>query len=326
MRKRPVPADPGRDETRLGWEPAITRPDPMTAEEWQAWTDFDPAEDTGPETWLDEEDYLPPDADLTEAELAEIAEATVLAAPVTADDLDPAGVARVLAAQAAAASARRRGPGQPGSARLRAGESSSAAAAFGTGQCLDVMPACADLAVLADRAAGDDSYRGVSDDELTGLLCAWDRVESHAAARKLAAVAELSRRRPVMEAPSSGQPGGSGGEDFTADELAHVLAVSRREAAGLLTVAEAVDSKLPGTRALLRDGIITVAKAKIIVNHTAPLSGEEAAAAEAMVLGRADHPRVAAGRARPGRHGDRAEEGEGAAGARGEAGPGGAVG
>ncbi len=277
--------EPG--DASVPWEPVITRPDPVSAEEWQAWADFDLAEDADPEMWLEEEDYLSPDADLTEGELAEIAEAIALAAPVTADDLDPAGVAGVLAAQAAAASARRRGPGQPGSARRPAGESSSAAAGFGTGQCLDVMPACADLAVLADRAAGDGSYQGVSDDELTGVVCAWDRLESHAAARKLAAAAALSRRRPPLETSSSGQPAGSGGEDFAADELAHVLAVSRREAGTLLTVAEALEGKLPGTRALLRDGIITFAKAKMIVSHTALLTEREAAAVEALVLGRA---------------------------------------
>ncbi len=287
MRKEPVPVDPGRDETRPDWEPVITRPDPVSAEEWQAWADFDPAEDADPEAWLEEEDYLSPDADLTEAERAEIAEAIARAAPVTADDLDPAGVARVLAARAAAASARRRGPGQPGSARPRAGESSGAAAGFGTGQCLDVMPACADLAVLAGRAAGNDSYAGVCDDELAGVLCAWDRVESHAAARKLAAAAELSRRRPPLETPASGRPAGSADEDFAADELAHLLAVSRREAGTLLTVAEALEEKLPGTRALLRDGVITVAKAKMIVNYTVLLTDREAAAVEALVLGRA---------------------------------------
>ena len=58
MSSEPVPADPGRDESRPRtppapvdpppgepppgeppWEPVITRPDPMTAEEWQAWCD-----------------------------------------------------------------------------------------------------------------------------------------------------------------------------------------------------------------------------------------------------------------------------------------------
>jgi hypothetical protein len=46
MPKESVPADPGRDESRPDWEPVITRPDPMSAEEWQALADFDPAEDT----------------------------------------------------------------------------------------------------------------------------------------------------------------------------------------------------------------------------------------------------------------------------------------
>ena len=50
MPREPAPADPGRDESRSGtpgpgqapppdepdWEPVITRPDPMPAEEWQA--------------------------------------------------------------------------------------------------------------------------------------------------------------------------------------------------------------------------------------------------------------------------------------------------
>jgi hypothetical protein len=283
------PGEP--DGEASAWEPVITRPDPMSAEEWQAQLDCEPAGDTDPEAYPDEEDYLDPGAELTTAELAGIAEATWLAAPAAAGDLDPAGVARVLAAQAAAAAARRRGPGQPGSARLLARESSSAAAAFGTGMCLDVMPACPDLARLADYAAGgDDSFKGVSDDELIGVLCAWDRLESHMAARKLAAAAELSRRRPVTESPSSGRPAGPAGpaeEDFTADELAHALALSRRATCGLLTVAEALDGKLPGTRALLRDGVITVAKAQIIAAATVLLTRREARAAENEVLGRA---------------------------------------
>jgi hypothetical protein len=57
---------------------------------------------------------------------------------------------------------------------------------------LDTAPGCPELAVFAD-AAGDDAYADVADHELIGLLCAWDRVEAHAVARKLAAVAELIR-------------------------------------------------------------------------------------------------------------------------------------
>src|SRR5690348_61916 len=276
------------------WEPVITRPDPMTAEEWEILLEHDLAEDLDPDDLQCEDDFLNPDADLTGAELAEIAaamrERAADAAAVAgqAAGADPAGVAQVLAAQAAAASARRRGPGQPGPARRLAGESSSAAAGFGAGQLLDVMSACPDLAVLADRAAGDgDCYAGVSDDELTGVLCAWDRLESHMAARKLAAISELTRRRPVLDVPSSGRQSGSGHDDFCADELAHVLAESRRKATGLMTMADCLDAKLPSTKATLRDGIITFPKAQIIANAVTLLNAKEARAAEKLVLGRA---------------------------------------
>ena len=286
------------------WEPVITRPDPMTAEEWQASLERDLAEvlDPGEVAW--EDDFWFADAELADGELAEITEAAQAQAAdgrdaagaatgrhtagAAQDDTDPAGVARVLAAQAAAASARRRGPGQPGSAGRQPRRSSSASAGFGAGQWLDVAPARPDLAMLADRAAGDDdSYTGVSDDELIGVLCAWDRLEAHMAARKLAAVSELARRRPALDAPSSGRPAGSGTDDFCADELAHVLAESRRAAGDLMTTADRLDAKLPGTRAALRDGIITLIKARMITRAVAVLTAKEAGAAENRVLGRA---------------------------------------
>jgi hypothetical protein len=279
------PGEP--DGEASAWEPVITRPDPMPAEEWQAQLACEAAGDTDPEAYPDEEDYLNPDAELTAAELAEITEAARLASGAE-DGADPAGVADALTAQAAAESARRRGPGQPGSARLLAGESSSRAAAFGTGMPLDVMPACPDLALLADRAAGpDDSYCGASDDELIGVLCAWDRSESHAHARKLAAVTELRRRRCTIELPTSGREAGSRDEDFLADEIAHALGESRRAADGLAAVAGALDGKLPRTRAGLLDGTISPAKARIAAAATAPLDDDEAAAVEDKVLGRA---------------------------------------
>src|SRR6201995_5663281 len=76
------------------WEPVITRPDPMTAQEWQAQIECGPSEWTDPEEYPGEEDYLDPGAlDLTDAELAEIAAATQVQA---ADHADPAGIADVL--------------------------------------------------------------------------------------------------------------------------------------------------------------------------------------------------------------------------------------
>src|SRR5207248_5599963 len=103
-------------------------------------------------------------APLTEEELAEIGEAA-------ADEL--------LAVEAATTG--RRGPDQPGSARVFPGQSSSPAAAFGPGMVFDVLPGCAQLAVAADAAVGDDDrFDGVSEGELVGMLCAWDRIEAHA--------------------------------------------------------------------------------------------------------------------------------------------------
>src|SRR6266568_4581533 len=159
-------------------DPAWSRPDPMTAAEREAWLDRlcaqddDPAD--APQEYWDPESCAPPPGqdELTPAELAEVREAA-------ADEM--------LALDAA--STGRRGPGQAGSSRTFPGESGSRAAGFGTGMAWDVTPGCAQLAVAADAAVDGggpaDSLSGVADHELIGLVCAWDRVEAHAAARKL---------------------------------------------------------------------------------------------------------------------------------------------
>jgi hypothetical protein len=172
MPPEPVPAAPGWDD-----DPTWSRPDPMTPEEREVWLDHLAEADEPPD--LDDEEDGEDFASLTAEEIAEARE----------------GAAAGPAVWAAVAG--RRGPGQPGSARVYPGESASRAASFGSGMALDVMPACPGLALSADAAAGDDdSYQGVSDDELLGVLSAWDRLEAHMAARKLAAVAELYRRNP----------------------------------------------------------------------------------------------------------------------------------
>jgi hypothetical protein len=245
MPPEPVPADPGWDED-LAW---LDR-DP----ERECWLDRAREHDEPPEP--DEcEEYAP----LTLDELAEIEDAA-------ADD---------LLAVAAAASGRR-GPGQPGSARVFPGESSSPAAGFGPGMALDVLPGCAQLAVAADAAAEEDRFAGVSEAELVGIMCAWDRVEAHAAARKLAAIGELARRNPAPE-----------DAEFTADQVACALGESRFRADELTGTAGHLDSHLPGTRAALRDGTVSLGKARIIAAATGLLDEAEARAAEAGVLDRA---------------------------------------
>ena len=159
----PAPADPGWDE-----DPAWLDRDPMTAAEREAWLDRlceqddDPSD--APQEYWDPESCAPPpgEDELTAGELAGIAEAA-------ADEM--------LALDAA--STGRRGPGQAGSARVFPGESASRAAGFGAGMAWDVMPGCAQLAVAADAAVDGggpgDSFGGVADHELVGLVCAWDR-------------------------------------------------------------------------------------------------------------------------------------------------------
>ena len=237
MHSGPVPADGGRDEDPArrvpepeDWQPVITRPDPMTEEEWLASLDATARADEPPE---DEEEPL----------------------------------------------------GEYGWAEIEA----RAAAQFATGLPFDVMPGRAELAQFADEAAGaDDSFAGASDDELLGVLRAWDRVEAHAAARKFAAVAELMRRRP---APGTAVEGPARipaeCEEFTVCELVTVLALSRWDADGMLSFAYDLAVRLPGTRAAFTDGVVNQEKAEIIARATAVLTPEEARAAEALVLGRA---------------------------------------
>jgi hypothetical protein len=115
--------------------------------------------------------------------------------------------------------------------RGSSGESASPAAAFGPGMPLDVVPSCAGLAVAA-HAAAQDGFAGVSEAELVGVLCAWDRAEAHAHARKLAVVAELARRNP-----------GTLDAEFTADQIAYALGESRARADSLIGMAQTLSAR-----------------------------------------------------------------------------------
>src|SRR6266568_6763556 len=252
MPASPAPADPGRDDD-LAWPDR----DPMTAAERQASLDRLCEQDEGYRE--DEADEYGDVEPFTAEELAEIRHAA-------ADEL--------LAVTAPTTG--RRGPGQPGSARVFPGQSSSPAAGFGPGMVLDVLPGCAGLAVSADAAARDGSFDCVYEAELVGVVCAWDRVEAHAHARKLAAVAELARRNP-----------GELDAEFTADQVAYALGESRARADSLIGMAQTLPGRLPGTQAALEDGTISRYKAEIIAGATVLLEDEEARAAEAEVLDRA---------------------------------------
>jgi len=208
MPRGPVPANPGRSVSQPGaqpepdpWEPVITRPDPVSQEDWEAWLALDLDEDEPP--GLDEEDLDPEGSELpwgenlaaieaeTDQIMAErVADAEFLARPGTAE----------LAGAVQADEARRRGPrgpGLPGSAEKVPGVSSGPAGGFGAGEGFDAAPGAAALHGAVERAVDSGRLGEASDDEVIGLITAADRAEAAACSLKHAAVAELLRRRPA---------------------------------------------------------------------------------------------------------------------------------
>jgi Domain of unknown function (DUF222) len=278
MSETPVPQDPGREE------------DPRLVPSWPGWMD-DPAylasraEDEDPGDLDHDPDDAPPPG-LDDEELAAlIAETGEITAAQAVAGL---GHTAMLAAIGAMVSGRR-GPGMPGSVQAFPGEYSSPAAGFATGQPLDIAPGCATLGSFLEDAAGDDDrYAKVSDDELVGVICGWDRAEAAMAARKHAAVAEFIRRRPAPGAVVAGpaqMP--EGWDEFAGRELGAVLGVSAGDAEVILGLAWYLEVNLPGTRAAFRSGILNQGKVAIIANATAMLDPAEARAAEGMALDRA---------------------------------------
>jgi len=272
MPPAPAPQDPGRDDRRRvpPWPDWMDDPDYLAARADD--------EDAGDLEEYEDPGNSPP-AGLDDDQLAELIAG---AREITADQARAEAAARfgLTGSRSAIGTvlAGRRGPGMPGSAQSFPGGYTSPAAGFAAGQPLDVAPGCPGLGLFADDAAGDDDrYAGATDDELIGAICAWDRVEANASARKHAAVAELIRRRP----------GPQGRDEFAGRELVAALSLSQVGADQVLDLADALEARLPGTKAAFRSGIVTEYKARIIAGATALLDPEEARAAEAKVLDRA---------------------------------------
>ncbi len=266
---------PSSPDWPAGQHPAELPDDEPPSEDEDAWAGGVDPEDLA--VWLDD---------------AQLAALYAEAAQVTADAARARAVRERLGltgTEAGVAAEDRRGPGMPGSAKSFPGEYTSRASGFASGKPLDAAAGCVSLGLFAEEAAGDDDRcPGASDDELLGLICGWDRVQAHAAARKHAAVAEFLRRRAARGfAPEGPAAMPAAWDEFAPVELAAVLGESRWAADQLLDVAHDLEVKLPGTRAAFRDGIISEAKAGIIARATAVLDAGEARAAEALVLGRA---------------------------------------
>jgi hypothetical protein len=281
---------PGAQPEPDRWEPLITRPDPMSPGEWEALlaAGLDEVEPPGDddEGYLDPEGcVLPPDEDLAAIE----AETDRFAAEHAADAvyLDRPETAE-LAGRVAADQARRRGPRGPrlpGSAGLAPGISSGPAGGFGAGECLDAAPGSVVLHGFIETAVDSGRLGAASEDEVIGLITAADRAEAAVCWLKHAAAAELIRRRPApgcaLEGPAR-MP--ESYLDSAGDEVKWALAEVRSVADGVLSLAWDLEVKLPGTRALFRDGLLRHSKVQIIARQMALLDPDEARRAEQMIL------------------------------------------
>ena len=122
---------------------------------------------------------------------------------------------------------------------------------------LDVLPGGPGQAAAAG-AAVDDGFAGISEGELIGIMCAWDR----------------SRPTPRPASwpswPSWLRNPGPQDEDRRRS-AACALAESRGRAYDLLDLADHLDTRLPGTKAMLHEGTLGVYKARLIAAATALL-------------------------------------------------------
>ena len=138
---------------------------------------------------------------------------------------------------------------------------------------------------LADAIAGAtaDGHAKLGESELIGVLCAWRRISSWAAAGEAAAVITLARRRSAQ----SCEPGKSHLAEHVDDEIAAALMLTGRSAGRLLTVASGL-ARLEDVLAALDRGEVDWAKAALFVDELAVLEdGSLAQDIAARLLGRA---------------------------------------
>jgi hypothetical protein len=153
---------------------------------------------------------------------------------------------------------------------------------FAAGGVLDSMvpgPWLAD----AIAAATAEGHAKLGESELIGVLCAWRRISSWAAAGEAAAVIALARRRAAQAC----EPGTSHLDDHTGDEIAAALTLTGRSAGRLLTVGSGL-ARLEDVLAALKRGQIDWAKAALFVDELAVLEEDSLARdIAARLLGRA---------------------------------------
>ena len=160
-------------------------------------------------------------------------------------------------------------------------------AAFGHGGALETAAPSAALAVALERSAGPGGTYGEADtDALVGIARQWAAIESWAAAGLLGALQAMMRDdeagSPVLRRRTD-LPGGW--DDSLNYEIAAALSMGPVSAQHLAGLAWALGMRLPGIGRLLADGTLTRSKARLIAQVFEPLDEDEAARAEALIVG-----------------------------------------
>ncbi|WP_187365888.1 DUF222 domain-containing protein [Trebonia kvetii] len=159
---------------------------------------------------------------------------------------------------------------------------------FGDGGEWDTCPPSAALAAAAEGASGPEwRCPGTTDDQLVGLLRRWAALESWATAGRLGVIREMMRREDTP-----GLPGNRHGDlpdawsESLEYEVAAALAVSVQSVSATAQLAWDLQARLPGIGAKLADGTLSYVKAMLIAKELSVLTEDDAATAEALVLGR----------------------------------------
>ncbi len=125
---------------------------------------------------------------------------------------------------------------------------------------------------------------------LVNSITGWRKLTSWAQAQELAAVAELGRRRGVMDDPERDRdPARELSAEFASNEVALALTLTQCAAEWWLNLAVSMSGRLPATWSALSGGAIDLGRARLIDVWTTPLDDEQARAVERKVLARAAH-------------------------------------
>jgi hypothetical protein len=110
---------------------------------------------------------------------------------------------------------------------------------------------------------------------LVNSITGWRKLTSWAQAQELAAVAELGRRRGVMDDPELDRdPARELSAEFAPNEVALALTLTQYAAQWWMSLAVSMAGRLPATWSALSDGTIDLGRAKLIDLWTTPLDDD----------------------------------------------------